>query len=40
MKKKLLTVVLMVVHRVFYSHFIISLKRWYDLFVHTYSREQ
>jgi hypothetical protein len=35
MKKKLLTVVLIVVHRVFYSHFIISLKR-YDMVVLTF----
>jgi hypothetical protein len=35
MKKKLLTVVLMIVHRVFYFDFIISLKR-YDLVVTTF----
>jgi hypothetical protein len=34
-EKKLLTVVLIVVHRVFYSHFIISLKR-YDMVVLTF----
>jgi hypothetical protein len=35
MKKKLLTVVLIVVHRVFYFHFMISLKR-YDMVVTTF----
>jgi hypothetical protein len=34
-EKKLWTVVLIVVHRVFYSHFIISLKR-YDMVVSTF----
>jgi hypothetical protein len=34
-EKKLLTFVLIVVHRVFYSHFIISLKR-YDMVVTTF----
>jgi hypothetical protein len=35
MKKKLLTIVLIVVHRVFNSHFIFSLKR-YDMVVTTF----